>query len=80
MSVEISASKPTATPPAPSRSGSDLLMTVVIGLVAGLAGWLLIKLIARSKLLFSRVACWWRASSAPATAAGLAADSGPPSP
>jgi H+/Cl- antiporter ClcA len=60
MSVEISASKPTATPPAPSRSGSDatrlsfqmdlssLLMTVVIGLVAGLAGWLLIKLIARS--------------------------------
>ncbi|WP_058959521.1 chloride channel protein [Type-E symbiont of Plautia stali] len=34
---------------------SSLLMTIVIGLVSGLAGWLLIKLIARSKMLFGRV-------------------------
>jgi len=34
---------------------SSLLLTVVIGLVAGLAGWLLIKLIARSKALFSHI-------------------------
>lgn len=34
---------------------SSLLMTVIIGLCAGLAGWLLIKLIARSKTLFGRV-------------------------
>ncbi|MBE5254133.1 chloride channel protein [Mixta mediterraneensis] len=34
---------------------SSLLMTVIIGLCAGLAGWLLIKLIARSRMLFSRV-------------------------
>lgn len=35
---------------------SSLLMTVVIGLCAGLAGWIVIKCIARSKVLFSRVA------------------------
>lgn len=35
---------------------STLLMTVVIGLSAGLAGWIVIKSIARSKLLFSRIA------------------------
>nr|WP_279234013.1 chloride channel protein [Pantoea sp. MQR6] len=34
---------------------SSLFMTVIIGLCAGLAGWLLITLIARSKKLFSRV-------------------------
>lgn len=34
---------------------SSLLLTVVIGLIAGLAGWLLIKLIARSKVLFSHI-------------------------
>ncbi len=34
---------------------SSLLMTMVIGLVAGLAGWLLIKLIARSKAQFGRI-------------------------
>lgn len=34
---------------------SSLLLTVVIGLIAGLAGWLLIKLIARSKALFSHI-------------------------
>ncbi|CAK6489119.1 Voltage-gated ClC-type chloride channel ClcB [Pantoea sp. Nvir] len=34
---------------------SSLLLTVVIGLAAGLAGWLLIKLIARSKALFSHI-------------------------
>ena len=34
---------------------SSLLMTIVIGLVAGLAGWLLIKLIARSKAQFGRI-------------------------
>ncbi|RPD99318.1 Cl- channel voltage-gated family protein [Candidatus Pantoea deserta] len=34
---------------------SSLLATVVIGLAAGLAGWLLIKLIARSKALFSHI-------------------------
>ncbi|MEZ3501622.1 chloride channel protein [Pantoea sp. KPR_PJ] len=35
---------------------SSVLVTVVIGLAAGLAGWLLIKLIARSKALFSHIA------------------------
>ena len=34
---------------------SSLLATVIIGLAAGLAGWLLIKLIARSKALFSHI-------------------------
>jgi len=34
---------------------SSLLMTLLIGFVAGIAGWLLIKLIARSKALFGRV-------------------------
>ena len=34
---------------------SSLLMTVAIGLLAGITGWLLIKLIARSKKLFGRV-------------------------
>jgi len=34
---------------------SSLVMTVAIGLIAGLAGWLLIKLIARSKALFSHI-------------------------
>ncbi|WP_333620421.1 chloride channel protein [Pantoea septica] len=34
---------------------SSLLLTVVIGLAAGLAGWLLIKLIARSKALFGHI-------------------------
>ncbi|MDE1190096.1 MAG: chloride channel protein [Pantoea sp.] len=34
---------------------TSLLMTVLIGLASGLAGWLLIKLIARSKALFGRV-------------------------
>jgi len=34
---------------------SSLMVTVVIGLIAGLAGWLLIKLIARSKALFSHI-------------------------
>lgn len=34
---------------------SSLLMTILIGVVAGFAGWLLIKLIARSKTLFGRV-------------------------
>ena len=34
---------------------TSLLMTVIIGFAAGVAGWLLIKLIARSKALFSRV-------------------------
>lgn len=34
---------------------SSLLMTILIGVVAGFAGWLLIKLIARSKALFGRV-------------------------
>ena len=33
----------------------SLLVTVAIGLSAGLAGWLLIKLIARSKALFSHI-------------------------
>ena len=33
----------------------SLLVTVAIGLVAGLAGWLLIKLIARSKALFGHI-------------------------
>lgn len=35
--------------------GVSLLMTVLIGLVAGVAGWLLIALIGRSRRLFSRV-------------------------
>ena len=34
---------------------SSLLTTVAIGLLAGITGWLLIKLIARSKKLFGRV-------------------------
>ncbi len=34
---------------------SSLGVTVAIGLIAGLAGWLLIKLIARSKALFSHI-------------------------
>jgi len=34
---------------------TSLLMTVIIGFASGVAGWLLIKLIARSKMLFSRV-------------------------
>ncbi|WBG91416.1 chloride channel protein [Pantoea piersonii] len=34
---------------------SSLVVTVAIGLIAGLAGWLLIKLIARSKALFSHI-------------------------
>ena len=34
---------------------SSLLMTILIGVVAGFAGWLLIKLIARSKTLFGRI-------------------------
>lgn len=34
---------------------SSLMLTVVIGLAAGLAGWLLIKLIARSKALFGYI-------------------------
>lgn len=34
---------------------SSLLVTVAIGLAAGLAGWLLIKLIARSKALFGHI-------------------------
>ena len=34
---------------------SSLMMTLLIGFVAGIAGWLLIKLIARSKALFGRV-------------------------
>ena len=34
---------------------SSLMLTVVIGLAAGLAGWLLIKLIARSKALFGHI-------------------------
>ena len=34
---------------------SSLLMTILIGLVAGGAGWLLIKLIARSKAHFARI-------------------------
>ena len=34
---------------------SSLLMTLLIGFVAGIAGWLLIKLIARSKALFGCV-------------------------
>ncbi|ALV90937.1 MULTISPECIES: chloride channel protein [Pantoea] len=34
---------------------SSLLMTILIGLVAGGAGWLLIKLIARSKAQFARI-------------------------
>lgn len=34
---------------------SSLLMTLLIGFVAGIAGWLLIKLIARSKAMFGRV-------------------------
>ena len=34
---------------------SSLMMTILIGVVAGFAGWLLIKLIARSKTLFGRI-------------------------
>ena len=34
---------------------SSLLMTILIGVVAGFAGWLLIKLIAGSKTLFGRI-------------------------
>ncbi len=34
---------------------SSLLLTIVIGLIAGLAGWLLMKLIACSKALFSHI-------------------------